>query len=90
MANTTQDLSSQLQEAYTGAFDQLDNKIMQTLTQTDKQISKLDAALEQELNKSLKTMGEQLAALSEKFVQDYSPLTERLHDIVNLAEQKTN
>jgi len=90
MANTTQDLSSQLQEAYTGAFDQLDNKIMQTLTQTDKQISKLDAALEQELNKSLKTMGEQLAALSEKFVQDYSPLTERLHDIVNLAEQKNN
>jgi hypothetical protein len=90
MANTTQDLSTQLQEAYTGAFDQLDNKIMQTLTQTDKQISKLDAALEQELNKSLKTMGEQLAALSEKFVQDYSPLTERLHDIVNLAEQKTN
>ncbi len=90
MANTTQDLSSQLQEAYTGAFDQLDNKIMQTLTQTDKQISKLDAALEQELNKSLKTMGEQLAALSEKFVQDYSPLTERLHDIVNMAEQKNN
>jgi hypothetical protein len=35
-------------------------------------------------------MGEQLGALSEKFVQDYSPLTERLHDLVNLAENKTN
>ena len=90
MASTTHNLSEQLQEAYTGAFSQLDNKIMKTLTQTDKQISKLDAALELELNKSLKTMGEQLAALSEKFVQDYSPLTERLHDIVNIAEQKSN
>ena len=90
MASTTHNLSEQLQEAYTGAFSQLDNKIMKTLTQTDKQISKLDAALELELNKSLKTMGEQLAALSEKFVQDYSPLTERLHDIVNIAQQKSN
>jgi len=90
MASTTYDLSEKLQEAYTGAFSQLDNKIMKTLTQTDKQISKLDAALELELNKSLKTMGEQLAALSEKFVQDYSPLTERLHDIVNIAQQKSN
>ena len=90
MASTTHNLSEHLQEAYTGAFSQLDNKIMKTLTQTDKQISKLDAALELELNKSLKTMGEQLAALSEKFVQDYSPLTERLHDIVNIAQQKSN
>lgn len=90
MDSTTQKLTANLQTSYSDAFGQLDNKILQTLTQTDKQIAKLDAALEQELNKSLKTMGEQLAALSEKFVQDYSPLTERLHDLVNLANQKVN
>ena len=90
MDKTTHNLTQTLQSSYGEAFSQLDNKILQTLTQTDKQIAKLDAALEQELNKSLKTMGEQLAALSEKFVQDYSPLTERLHDLVNLANQKVN
>lgn len=90
MDNTTKNLTETLQSSYGEAFTQLDNKIIKTLTQTDKQIAKLDAALEQELNKSLKTMGEQLAALSEKFVQDYSPLTERLHDLVNLANQKAN
>jgi len=90
MSETTVNLTSQLQTAYSGAFDQLDDKILKTLTQTDKQIAKLDAALEHELNKSLKTMGEQLGALSEKFVQDYSPLTERLHDLVNLAEKRAN
>lgn len=90
MDNTTKNLTQTLQSSYGEAFTQLDNKIIKTLTQTDKQIAKLDAALEQELNKSLKTMGEQLAALSEKFVQDYSPLTERLHDLVNLANQKAN
>ncbi len=90
MSETTVNLTSQLQTAYSGAFDMLDEKILKTLTQTDKQIAKLDAALEHELNKSLKTMGEQLGALSEKFVQDYSPLTERLHDLVNLAEKRVN
>lgn len=90
MDETTKNLTQTLQSSYSDAFSQLDNKIVQTLTQTDKQIAKLDAALEQELNKSLKTMGEQLAALSEKFVQDYSPLTERLHSLVSIAENKTN
>ncbi len=86
MDKTTLQLTQTLQSSYSDAFEQLDNKIIKTLTQTDKQIAKLDAALELELNKSLKTMGEQLAALSEKFVQDYSPLTERLHELVHIAE----
>ncbi len=90
MSETTVNLTQQLQSSYSSAFNQLDEKIVKTLTQTDKQIAKLDAALEHELNKSLKTMGEQLGALSEKFVQDYSPLTERLHDLVNLAEKQVN
>ena len=88
MSTFLKNLTQTLQSSYSDAFAQLDNKIILTLTQTDKQIAKLDASLEQELNKSLKTMGEQLAALSEKFVQDYSPLTERLHELVNLANNK--
>ncbi len=90
VTETTSHLTQSLQTAYTQAFEQLDKKILQTLTQTDKQIAKLDNALEQELNKSLKTMGQQLAALSEKFVQDYGPLTERLQSIVKLAEDHAN
>lgn len=90
MNKATHALTSELQGAYSKAFGELDDKIIKTVAQTDKQIAKLDAALEQELNKSLKTMGEQLAALSEKFVQDYSPLTERLHDVVNLAQSNSN
>jgi len=90
ISDTTSSLTETLETAYTQAFDHLDKKILQTLTQTDKQIAKLDSALEQELNKSLKTMGQQLAALSEKFVQDYGPLTERLQSIVKLADQNVN
>ena len=81
-------MGEQLQASYSQAFEKLDHQIMQSLIQSDKKIAKLDAALENELNKSLKTLGQQLGALSEKFVQDYGPLTDRLHELVKLAENK--
>ena len=88
MSATTGKLGEQLQQSYSEAFEKLDHQIMQSLIQSDKKIAKLDAALEHELNKSLKTMGQQLGALSEKFVQDYGPLTDRLHELVKLAEKR--
>jgi multisubunit Na+/H+ antiporter MnhG subunit len=47
----------------------------------------LDKGLQDELTKSLETLGRQLASLSEKFVSDYTPLTERLREVVRLAEK---
>jgi hypothetical protein len=55
------------------------------ITKTKEQVTALDAALTEELKKSLESLGRQLAALSEKFVSDYLPLTERLRDLVQLA-----
>jgi archaellum component FlaC len=47
----------------------------------------LDKGLQDELTKSLETLGRQLASLSEKFVSDYGPLTDRLREVVRLAEK---
>lgn len=55
---------------------------------TNRQVAALDAALAEELKKSLESLGRQLAALSEKFVSDYSPLTEKLRFIVELAARQ--
>lgn len=46
----------------------------------------IDRQLEQELNKALQTLGNQLASLSEKFVEDYQPLTERLREVVQISK----
>ena len=46
----------------------------------------LDKELEKSLTDSLTSLGKQLASLSEKFVQDYLPLTERLREVVRLAK----
>ena len=43
--------------------------------------------MEEELNKALRAFGLQLTALSEKFVSDYSPLTDKLTELVNMARQ---
>lgn len=48
----------------------------------------LDKGLQEELHKSLESLGRQLASLSEKFVSDYTPLTERLREVVRIAGVK--
>lgn len=50
------------------------------------QISNLNKGLEIALTNSLSSLGSQLVSLSRKFVNDYTPLTERLREVVELAE----
>lgn len=52
----------------------------------DKQVQALDRALEDELNRAMSTLVGKLASLSEKFVADYTPLTQELARVVNLAK----
>ena len=47
----------------------------------------MQSTLEQELTESVNTLAGKLAALSEKFVEDYTPLTERLREVIMIAER---
>jgi hypothetical protein len=47
----------------------------------------LDTVMQKELNSAIESMGRQLASLSSKFVEDYSPLTDRLREIVQLSKK---
>lgn len=86
--DTSQQVSAVLLEGTEATQRRLGKQLEQLLERNDTQIKKLDEALESELNKAMKTFGYQLTALSEKFVNDYTPLTDRLHDLVALAEQQ--
>lgn len=50
-------------------------------------IETIDKGLEEELSKALNSLAGSLASLSAKFVEDYQPLTERLREVVRLAER---
>ena len=47
----------------------------------------LDQTLQKELNNSLESLGVQLSSLSSKFVEDYTPLTEKLKSIIEISKK---
>ncbi|SFK01050.1 hypothetical protein SAMN04488518_101745 [Pseudovibrio ascidiaceicola] len=67
------------------------NTIQESWSKTDaeleKQMQMFDKQMSQELERAIEQLGTRLASLSEKFVQDYEPLTRELHKLVNLARQ---
>jgi len=56
--------------------------------EVQKQVTILDHELEIALKRSLEGLGQQLASLSNKFVQDYTPLTDKLREVVALAAKQ--
>ncbi|AFU97605.1 hypothetical protein [Simiduia agarivorans] len=76
LANTSQQVHATLAELASGT----DQRVADHL-------ARIERGLEQELVQALKTFGYQMTSLSEKFVNDYTPLTERLRTLIQLAEQ---
>lgn len=84
--NTLNEVSNNLKHSVESNQQSVSDQITALLNRHEKQLMHLDDALEKELNKSLKSLGMQLTALSEKFVSDYSPLTEKLRELVRNVE----
>ena len=76
-----------LTKAITDNQNSLRNNLEENSQIVKESVFALDKALEKELNHSLETLGRQLAALSEKFVDDYLPLTEKLKQVVELSKK---
>ncbi|MAX97791.1 MAG: hypothetical protein CMI08_01085 [Oceanospirillaceae bacterium] len=94
LSTMQQGLQTQLHQAITDSDTRLQQQQNHSLQQlqrlgerVERQVTVLDESMEEELNKALKSFGMQLTALSEKFVSDYSPLTEKLQRLVKMAEQ---
>jgi Glu-tRNA(Gln) amidotransferase subunit E-like FAD-binding protein len=50
------------------------------------QFEAFDKAMQEELKTAVQRLGTELASLSGKFVSDYGPLTDRLREVVRIAE----
>lgn len=68
------------------AVIELQEKIAVSQKSLTESVNHLEKHLEEQLDKSLGSLASSLASLSEKFVSDYMPLTERLREVVRLAE----
>lgn len=67
------------------ANKEINRNVSELVGKTKEQVLVLDRALSEELQKSLESLGKQLSALSEKFVADYRPLTDKLREIVQIS-----
>jgi len=72
-------------EAIQSANQSLNTHITDMAVKTKEQVVALDVALEKEMTKSLEGLARQLTALSQRFVEDYTPLTERLRHVLTIA-----
>jgi chromosome segregation ATPase len=73
---------SELTAAFQSASAALNDHVRHATEDSKKHILALDRALEEELRRSIESLGRQLTALSQKFVQDYTPLTVQLQRVL--------
>ena len=65
------------------SIEQLNTQVNENLKTS---VENIKNGLETALNASLTSLGDELATLSNKFVKDYTPLTEQLRDIVSISK----
>jgi biopolymer transport protein ExbB/TolQ len=75
-------ISQEIQANNEQYISTLENHRDRLFKQIEEKLEQIDKGLEEELNKSLNSLGNSLAALSGKFVEDYTPLTEKLQKLV--------
>lgn len=86
LQRTSADINEKMADALIQSQTGLNDKIDSMVTRTEQQIMRLDDAMEDELTKALLTFGTQLTSLSEKFVHDYTPLTEKLSALIHMID----
>ena len=70
--------------------ESLDHSLAEIAKNSESNIRRVEESLEKELTKSLESLAGVLTQLSNKFCSDYLPLTERLRDVLKMAEQVSN
>lgn len=88
ISGTVEEVTLSLANSVNQAHSGLAEHVEAMTNKTQQQMQMLDESMEKELTQALQTFGYQLTALSEKFVNDYMPLTDRLKEVVALAEQQ--
>lgn len=88
ITQTVEQVNLGLAQSVKDAHSGLAQHVEAMTEKTNAHMQMLDESMEKELTQALQTFGYQLTALSEKFVNDYMPLTDRLREVLTLAEKE--
>lgn len=78
--------SHEIQNFVNETSQQLQNNSSELNEHSKRYLKSIEESLEKELTKSLESFVGALSSLSNKFAQDYSPLTDKLRKVVSIAE----
>ena len=87
MSTSYQQLGNQQQKLITELNNRIEKLMKDNADRITEQLKNLDDELADELNKALTSLGSQLTSLSNKFVEDYTPLTQELQKLVQMANR---
>ena len=87
MQISSNELKKQMSEITLENQQIFQNSLLENSAIIKEGVMNLDRTLQKELNDSLEALGRQLASLSNRFVEDYSPLTEKLKKIVEISRK---
>lgn len=82
ITETNKNLTDNVNKILSNMNTQIDSFMKQNAERIAMQVAALDKALQEELTKSLNSLASQLGSLSNKFAQDYTPITNKLKEII--------
>lgn len=87
LQSTNAEMKTLLSETIKKSQEDVSNSLKEQVGTIKEGVITLDKVMQKELNDALETMGRQLASLSNKFVEDYTPLTDRLREVVQMSRR---
>ena len=87
VSETNNYMSENLKTILQDLNSQINSFMKQNAERIAKQVAEFDKALQDELTKSLNSLARQLGSLSSKFAEDYSPITNKLKEIIQSFDE---
>ncbi len=87
LQSTQAELKTLLVDTVKASGSDVSANLRQSADQMGKAVQILDKSIQDELNRTMELFARQLASISSQFVKDYTPLTERLREVVRIAER---
>lgn len=90
LSNEIESIAETMRKATEDTSKKMEQVSQEHSKQIDKTTEQMESNLEKLLNESLQSMAKNLIALSRKFVDDYTPLTDKLQNVIQIAESIDN
>jgi len=85
--NKLEEFNKKIKDTVEDSTREIDQAVKKLIEDVKNAVKDIDDGLEQELTKSLNYLAGRSIAVSEKFATDYTPLAERLREVVRLSEK---